>query len=130
MKDIMQTLNIHPTPSTPKIVFDNSNGIFEISGRSFPEDAIGFYRPVLDWIQAYLQNPYTTTILVFEMEYFNTASSKNFISILYSLNDLVNNGLDVKVFWRYHEDDEDTLEAGNDFASLVSIPFTFSVITV
>lgn len=67
------------TKSTPTVVLDKSKGIFEISGKSLPEDAMEFYLPIVEWSQSYLQNPNTTTILVFE--YLSSASSKVFISI-------------------------------------------------
>lgn len=34
-----------------------------------------------------------------------------------------NNGTDIKVKWYYKETDEDILEAGEDYKSLVKIPF-------
>ena len=47
----MEILNLEGTEDTPKIILDKKNGIFEISGRSLPEDSAEFYRPVLEWIE-------------------------------------------------------------------------------
>ncbi len=49
----MEILNLEGTEDTPKIILDKKNGIFEISGRSLPEDSAEFYRPVLEWIEKY-----------------------------------------------------------------------------
>ncbi len=43
----MRNLVIEPTSKTPKVILNADLGIFEISGRSIPEDSIGFYRKVL-----------------------------------------------------------------------------------
>ena len=53
----MEILNLEGTEDTPKIILDKKNGIFEISGRSLPEDSAEFYRPVLEWIEKYSSDP-------------------------------------------------------------------------
>ncbi len=49
----MDSLNIEPTEFTPKINFDPDNNLFEISGFSRPENVIGFYRPILKWLDEF-----------------------------------------------------------------------------
>lgn len=46
----MEILNLKGTEDTPTILLDKKNGIFEISGRSLPEDSAEFYTPVIEWI--------------------------------------------------------------------------------
>jgi hypothetical protein len=121
----MEPLKIEETKSTPKVEFDQSKGIFQIYGRSLPEDVMHFYKPVIDWFQTYLENPNPTTILDFKLEYFNTASSKIILEIIKLLKAPAAKGIDVKVQWRHHEDDEDNLEVGQDYESLVNVPFIF-----
>ncbi len=117
----MDILNLEGAEDTPKIILDKKNGIFEISGRSLPEDSAEFYRPVLEWIQAYQGSPNATTEFVFKLEYFNTASSKLILDVLSALEDIKG----IKVIWCFHEDDEDMEEAGEEFSELVEIPFEF-----
>lgn len=117
----MNTLHLEGTEETPSIILDKSNGIMEISGRSLPEDSTEFYKPVLDWIERYAEDPNISTTFVFKLEYFNTASSKLILDVLYALEDI--KGL--KVEWHFHEDDEDMEEAGEEFSELVEIPFEF-----
>jgi hypothetical protein len=123
----MQALKIEKTLLTPKVVFDSSNRIFEISGKSMPENAIFFYQPVMEWFQIYLDSPNPCTELVFKLDYFNKPTSNFFISFFKLLNQHVKDGVDIKVNWYYPEYYEDTLEAGHAYASLVNIPFTFYV---
>lgn len=119
----MNTLNLEGTEDTPKIILDKKNGIMEISGRSLPEDSTDFYKPVLDWIEEYAHDPNPTTTFVFRLEYFNTASSKLILDVLYALEDIKG----IKVQWYFHDEDEDMEEAGQEFSELVEIPFEFKV---
>lgn len=117
----MNVINLEGTEDTPKIILDKANGTFEISGRSLPEDSADFYQPVLDWIDAYKDDPNSETEFVFKLEYFNTASSKLILDILSKLEDV--EGTQIK--WFFHEDDEDMEEAGEEFSELVELPFEF-----
>ncbi len=49
----MEALDIKATNDTPRVILDPENDIFEISGRSLPEDVVTFYQPVLDWLDDY-----------------------------------------------------------------------------
>jgi hypothetical protein len=117
----MQILNLEGTEDTPKIILDKNNGIFEISGRSLPEDSAEFFQPVLDWLDEYKEAPNDSTEFMFKLEYFNTASSKLILDILSNLEDIEG----TTVIWYYHEDDEDMEEAGEEFSELVELPFEF-----
>jgi hypothetical protein len=123
----MQSLIIEKTKSTPTIIFDIKNGNFEITGRSLPEDAERFYQPVIQWLQLYLRNPNTVSTFVFELEYFNSASSKIFMQIFRLLNISFVNGINISIDWCYEDDDMDTLETGIDYSSMVKLPFVFNV---
>ncbi|MDJ1470581.1 DUF1987 domain-containing protein [Cytophagaceae bacterium DM2B3-1] len=117
----MEIINLEGAEDTPKIILDKSNGIFEISGRSLPEDTAEFYRPILDWLSRYAQTPNSKTQFTFKLEYFNTASSKLILDILAKLEAIPG----TTVEWYFHEDDEDMEEAGGEFSELVEVPFDF-----
>lgn len=116
-----ETLHLEGSEDTPRIVLDKKNGVMEISGRSLPEDSTEFYKPVLDWIENYAKQPNPSTNFVFKLEYFNTASSKLILDVLYALEDIKG----IKVTWYFNEEDEDMEEAGQEFSELVDIPFEF-----
>lgn len=117
----MEILNLKGTEDTPTIILDQKNGIFEISGRSLPEDSAEFYKPVLEWIKAYGAAANASTDFTFKLEYFNTASSKLILDVLSALEDIKG----MKILWYFHDDDEDMEEAGQEFSELVEIPFEF-----
>lgn len=117
----MEVLNLEGTADTPKITLDKGNGIFEISGRSLPEDSVEFYRPVLEWIEKYGKEANPETNFCFKLEYFNTSSSKLILDVLSALEEIKG----MKIEWCYSEDDEDMEEAGKEFSELVEIPFSY-----
>jgi len=57
------------------------------------------------------------------MIYFNTASSKLIMDILLKLEEMVEDGANIKVEWYYQEDDEDMMEAGEEFSDIVEVDF-------
>lgn len=117
----MKPLTIAETSTTPKILLDSAKGIFEITGRSLADDSAEVYRPVLQWINGYAKEPNASTLFVFKLDHFNTASSKTLLDVLSALSYIKNS----KVLWYYREDDEDLKEAGEEFLELVNIPFEF-----
>lgn len=119
----MKVIHLEGTEDTPKIVLDKANNIFEISGRSLPEDSAEFFQPVLDWLEEYNEERNPQTVFTFKLEYFNTASSKLILDILSKLEEIEG----AKVIWYFHEDDEDMEEAGEEFSELVDVPFDFKV---
>ena len=122
-KLIMETLYHLKTNSTPEIILDKSKEIFLIKGRSKPENAIEFFDPIMKWFYEYSNNPNQSTVLTFNMDYFNSSSSKIFLNIIRVLEIVFKKGSDVKVNWYYA--DEDILEAGQAYESLARVPFTF-----
>ncbi|HLO59082.1 MAG TPA: DUF1987 domain-containing protein [Bacteroidales bacterium] len=119
----METIKIQGTEDTPKIMLDADNEIFEISGRSLPEDVSAFYEPVLNWLNEYAENPNSKTVFNFKLTYFNTASSKLLLDILMKLEEMHEKGQEVLIKWHYPEDDEDMAEAGEEYSDIVDVPF-------
>jgi hypothetical protein len=119
----MEPLDIKATNDTPRVLFDPDNNLFEISGRSLPEDVVTFYQPILDWLDEYTRTPLKKTDFVFKYIYFNTATSKLVQDILIKLEHLQEKGSEVKVSWYYEQDDEDMLDLGIEFKENVNIAF-------
>ena len=116
----MEPLIIEGTQKIPTVNFNADTGKLEIKGRSIPEDSIGFYKPMMDWLESYADNAQPNTELSMFMEYFNTSSSKCILDVLKSVAKFDS---EVKVKWQYEEDDEDMLEAGEDYDAIVDLPF-------
>ena len=119
----MELLNIEGTPKTPTVILNPSTGVIEIKGRSIPENSIEFYPPVVEWLDEYIKNPQPNTVVNVQLEYFNTSSSKCILDVFKKLEVLKKNQKDVIINWYYEEDDEDMLEAGEDYESIIKVPF-------
>lgn len=117
-------LRIEPTVDTPLVILDPAAGQFEISGKSYPEDTREFYQPVLSWINAYVTAPNPSTRFVFKLKYFNSSSYKPLLDIISKLAAI--KGAEVCIDWHYKKDDTDMREAGEEFADLVNVKFTYA----
>lgn len=115
----MENLVIEGTPKTPTIKFEPGDGKLMIKGRSIPENSIEFYKPLVDSLDAYSGNVNVDIVL----EYFNTSSSKCILDVFKKLEKIKSDGSDVEIRWHYEEDDEDMLEAGEDYQAIINIPF-------
>jgi len=119
----METINIESTPKTPAVSFDAERGVLEIKGRSIPENSIEFYKPLVDWLEIYAKSPVKRTQVNIQLEYFNTSSSKCILDVFKKLEAIHKAKNEVIVNWYYEEDDEDMLEAGEDYESIIRVPF-------
>lgn len=125
----MEALIIQQGIKTPNINFSYTEGVLVISGKSIPENSIDFYKPIYDWLDAYAQAPNAKTELKVQLEYFNTSSSKCLLDIFRKLEPLHSSGKSVVIVnWLYEEDDEDIMEAGDDYRTIVKLPFSISKI--
>ena len=111
------------TDDSPQVIFDPADKLFEISGKSLPEDAADFYQPVLDWLNAYRAQPLAKTEFDLKLIYFNTASSKLIMDILLIFEEMVEEGNDMLIRWHAHQSDEDMQEAGKEFEEMIAVPF-------
>ena len=130
----MNPLVIKETETSPRIMFDPTNQIFEISGESRPDDARAFFVPVIQWLEEYgmylywKKNELKTDdplILEFKLEYFNSTSAKYILDVFYVMEKLHQQKHKVMIKWHYEAGDLDIKEAGEEFFSTVDVPHAF-----
>jgi hypothetical protein len=121
----MDPLSIKGTKKTPTIISDLEQGIIDIRGRSHPENANAFYKPILDWVDEYVKNPVNKTTVNLELEYFNTTSSKCILSLLRKLESSRDSTRDIIVNWYYEKDDLDERETGEFYEKMTELSFNF-----
>lgn len=124
----MENYFLKGTHKTPTLNFNYTSGYFEISGRSIPENSIEFYKPLINSLESYIENPKEKTTLVVKLEYFNTSSSKCLVEVFRKLEKIQSEGHDIHIKWFYEEEDEDMLESGEDFKEILKIPIELKVI--
>ncbi len=120
----MENLLISSTKRTPEVEF-STEGRLKISGRSIPEDPSKFYDQLFEWTFFYCQEPKDSTNLDISLEYFNSGSSKALLHILRALADLTKKGKQLSINWYYEEGDDDVLERGEYYESILDIKFNF-----
>lgn len=126
---VMNRFYQEETSKTPKLNFDGENGLFEISGRSIPENSTEFYRPVLEWLDQFLPAPDEKITLIIKLEYFNTSSSKCLVDIFRKLERMHQLGTTIQVKWYYETEDEDMQDSGLDFKEIIKLPIEMIVLS-
>jgi hypothetical protein len=115
---------IEPSRNTPEIVL-RPDGNMKIKGRSIHENVADFYKPVLDWVEEYIVDPPDTTFVDIQLEYFNSASAKYIVQVLQQLRLVAIKNKKIFVNWFYEEGDEDILERGEYFSTVLDLQFNY-----
>jgi len=118
------------TKETPEINLETKRGFFGLSGVSLPENPDEFFGTILEELEEYFNSPAKTTTCIFKMAYFNSASSKKIYDILLVIKAAIDNGKNVEIKWQTFEDDEDMIEAGEEYADLAEVPIEIEFIEV
>ena len=105
------------TSKTPEIIGDIEKGTLSIKGKSLPENAREFYGPFKKWLADFYASSPNQLFITFELEYYNTVSSKVILTLMRELKAL--NGKEIRIEWRYEKDDYEMEEAGRDYQELV-----------
>jgi hypothetical protein len=119
----MKKYSIESTAKTPSINLDFGTGVLEVKGRSFPENAIEFYKPLFDALEEYTSSAKSDTRVNFQLEDFDTASAKCILDVFKKLEKIGSDTRVVIIHWYYKEGDEHMLEAGEDYQAIINLHF-------
>ena len=73
----MRIIKIDKTKDTPSVHFNLKENVYEISGKSMPENASIFYKPLYDWISNFCTDHVNKGIqLDVSLDYLNSSSIK------------------------------------------------------
>lgn len=112
----MENLHIEATKYTPQIDLDAETGVLHFSGKSYPENTFDFYQPTMQWIKEFFeQEMITKSRLEMDIIYFNSSSSKLFFDLFDLFEEAQEKGHTITVNWLYDAENENALEAGEDF---------------
>jgi WD40 repeat protein len=115
-------LEIKQTKQSPYVYFDNEKGVLLICGRIADDSdkIIEIFKAVSDELDLFYRR-YADKLLVAELyiEYFRTGCGKMILDFFKRLEKRMN----TTVFWYYLAGDEDMLETGEDFDSIIRVPF-------
>jgi hypothetical protein len=113
---------IEATRKTPSVLLEH--GKICIKGRAISENPGEFFRPLYDWIIAYINNSCPRTEIEFGFEYINTSSIKWIFAILREVAGIKNLYGTIKVIWIYEKGDDDMRDLGMIFRSMLECPFS------
>jgi hypothetical protein len=118
----MENILIEATSRTPYVNFDCNKCVLEIKGRAIPENALGFFQPLIyDWLDEYLKTLPNETVVNINLEYFNTSSSLWISKLFKKLTVLLSNDKKLTINWYYM--DEDGFEEGKDYEEISKMNF-------
>ncbi len=130
-KFIMRKLIFDKTDSSPKVIFDPDNNIFEICGESRPSDAGSFYGEILRWGDDFSNHLLNSgelnkpVVFNFDLEYFNSSSAKYILDFCKQIASIKSRTGNIEARWIYEEDDADMLEAGKEMSRIAKLPFEY-----
>ncbi|MHB8261950.1 MAG: DUF1987 domain-containing protein [Bacteroidia bacterium] len=129
----MNNLVLAATDTTPKITLDHLQNKFEIIGESCPENAKQFYAVMLSWLEDYKEylhfmndqsNTKKNLIFTIHLSYVSSSALKNTYDFLQKIETLKPLCESITIRWLYDKDDEDMEDNGNEFSTMVNIPFS------
>lgn len=120
----MEELRLKATKNTPEVLL-SPEGLIRIRGRSIHENVTEFFGPVEEWVSEYIKLPADITIIEMNLEYFNSASAKIFIHLFQKVTYVTLKDKKFVINWYYEDGDEDILERGEYFSSVLDVPFNF-----
>ncbi len=115
---------IESSRKTPFVSLDPV-GLIKIEGRSIPEDASLFFDDIVLWIEEYIKLPRNKSTIEIALEYLNSGTSKYILQLLKLLKDHSNPNHELEVKWFYEEGDDDILERGEYYASILDIEINY-----
>jgi hypothetical protein len=119
----MEKIDIRETSKTPSVNFDPEHGMFEMRGKSIPENSNVFYGPLLQYVERYGNFPAERTVLSVKFEFFNTSSSNRIHALFKRFERIYLTDRDVLIRWYCENGDENMRDAGKDFKAILQVPF-------
>ncbi|MCC6599240.1 MAG: DUF1987 domain-containing protein [Crocinitomicaceae bacterium] len=119
-----ESLLISKTEDTPEVIFDAEKKLISIRGRSLPENAFGFYNPLLEWMRSYCSKNTNPTLMEVSLDYFNSSSGRYIFELLTIVENCEKNKKCFEIRWYTDADDELMIEKGEELKSLVDLNFT------
>jgi hypothetical protein len=102
-------------------------GFVSIKGHSIPRDPKKTYRPVLQWIKAYVKNPSPLTEVSISIDFSDSGSTKAIFDILKTLAicENTNHEIEMTFNWIYMKEDDAIRELGEFLESKLNLKFNY-----
>ncbi|MEE4176785.1 MAG: DUF1987 domain-containing protein [Bacteroides sp.] len=121
---VLRDLMIAATPASFGVEFRINEGLLRFSGNSYPENAVDFFQPLLNWVRDYVRNTRQQTLVEFRINYFNTSSSKYLFQIMEIMNAFRQKGNPVEVVWISNAENDEMLETWREIMIELELEYT------
>jgi len=119
----MENIRIEPTKKSLEV--ECAPGYFKLSGNSILSDPRKFFKPIVEWIEEYNQNPDEKTTIDLKLEYVDTASVQSVFDIMRMFKPLEEKQKEIIVNFYFEFDDPELLELGEIMEGRLGIKFNF-----
>lgn len=119
----MEKWTIDATDRSPRVVLDRQDSILLIEGRSYPEEGMDFFDPIVMRFRSLQDsdNPIRTVHL--RLEYYNSSTTKALADLFTALERSARAGNEAKVIWEYEQDDDGIEEDIDMFRDTYQLEF-------
>jgi hypothetical protein len=130
----MKVIDIARTEKTPEIILDDAGRFLQIKGKCLPENIRDFSQNIIEKLEKYMEqlkpepersNGSGDFSVYFKLGYFNSAAAKFIADVLLVVDEYLQKGLNIKIYWYFEEEDTDMLEAGQDISKMVNVPMEY-----
>ncbi|MCF8275242.1 MAG: DUF1987 domain-containing protein [Flavobacteriales bacterium] len=119
----MEKWIIESSDRSPSVVLDRQESILKIDGRSYPEEGMDFFDPIILRFRTLQDSESPIRTVHIRLEYYNSATTKAIAELLTSLVKATQRGFETKVIWEYEEDDDGILEDIDMFIETFDLKF-------
>jgi hypothetical protein len=119
----MEKWIIEATDRSPSVVLDRQESMLKIEGRSYPEEGMDFFDPIILRFKTLQDSESPIRTVHIRLEYYNSATSKAVAELLNALVKAGARGFDVRVIWEFEEEDDGIQEDIDMFIETFDLTF-------
>lgn len=103
------------TTSTPYVLVNEERKYMKLAGRSFNENIMEFFTPIIGWLDTYLAGEFGELVFECNMDYFNSSTVKILSTMIKKMDKYSVGENKVIINWVTTEDNDIIIECGEDF---------------
>jgi hypothetical protein len=102
----MEKWTIDATDRSPKVILDRQESVLMIEGRSYPEEGMDFFDPIVMRFRSIQETENPIRTIHIRLEYYNSSTTKALAELFTALEQSAKNGNEAKVIWEFEQDDD------------------------
>lgn len=119
----MERWTIDATERSPLVLLDREDSILKIEGRSYPEEGMDFFDPIILRFKTLQSSENPIQTLHIRLEYYNSSTAKALSELLIVLRNSKRLGVSPIVIWEYDEEDDGIQEDIDMFVETFEVEF-------